>query len=149
MLHSCCGENTRGIDQMPASILHFLAISNESCTHPRLSGFHVFDDGQKFAPSVVVSSSQLYSDTLIPLFMVAPTPWGSHHACSLWLQVLVCLYDTNFAAGCWLSSSLIPVPLVVGIIRRRKADGLRNIIGAPADFKIMPNPWWLSHHELF
>ena len=97
----------------PLVFCTFLAISDESCTHPRLSSFHVFDDG-KFR-LLLFPAPRLYSDTLLLVVNGCPYPLGFAPCLYLWLQVLVCVYNTVLlqAVGCRL---LIPVPLVVGIV---------------------------------
>ena len=114
MLYSCCGEDTRNIDQMPTSILHFLAISNDLCTHPRLSCFHVFDDGQDCSvrrPFQLLAVLQHHCLIVV----VIPVPLEAVPCLCLFTGLLFCSYNTSSDAGCWLLPSLIPVPLVVGI----------------------------------
>ena len=99
----------------PLVFLHFLAISNDSCTHPRLSWFFMSLAVGKLLRSPSFPASWLYSDTLILVVNGCSYPWGFAPCLSLWLQVLICLYVTILlqAIGC---RHLIPVPLVVGII---------------------------------
>ena len=86
MLNSSCGENTRGIDQMPASILHFLAISDESCT--RIHDWVVF-------MSLTMGKNLLHPSSF-PALSCIPTPLF----CCLWLLLPLGVRTMPVLVGC-------------------------------------------------
>ena len=110
----CGGANTREINQMPASILHFLAISDDLFTHPRLSRFHVFDDGQNCSVRRRFQLLAVLQHHSLIVLMIS-LPLEAVPCLCLFTGLLLLFVQHHFCCRLLVTVLLIPVPLVVGI----------------------------------
>ena len=106
------------------------------------------DNGQLFAPPLLFPALSCIPKPLFCCVTIAHVPWDLNVPVSVFTGLpFVC--TTLVCCRLLIVVLLIPVPLVVGNCSFWLRHGLCNIIRAPADFKIMPNLWELSYHELF